>query len=65
VRSPRPFVVDMAKAVTELGYRPVATYAQAVERTVAWLVDARPPIASYMEPVFDYPAEDAFPRGLS
>ena len=63
--TPRPFVVDMMKAATELGYEPVTTYAQAVERTVAWLVDARPAAARYMEPMFDYPAEDAFLRGLS
>jgi nucleoside-diphosphate-sugar epimerase len=63
--TPRPFVVDMTKAAAELGYQPVTTYAEAVERTVAWLVDARPAAASYMEPVFDYPAEDAFLRGLS
>jgi nucleoside-diphosphate-sugar epimerase len=63
--TPRPFVVDMTRAATELGYQPVKTYAQAVERTVAWLVDARPPAASYMQPMFDYPAEDAFLRDLS
>jgi len=63
--TPRPFVVDMTKASTELGYRPVATYAQAVERTIAWLVDARPAAATYMQPMFDYRAEDAFLRGLS
>jgi nucleoside-diphosphate-sugar epimerase len=61
----RPFVVDMTKASTELGYRPVATYAQAVEKTIAWLVDARPAAATYMQPMFDYRAEDAFLRGLS
>jgi nucleoside-diphosphate-sugar epimerase len=63
--TPRPFVVDMTRAATELGYQPVKTYAQAVERTVAWLVDARPAAASYMQPMFDYPAEDAFLRDLS
>jgi nucleoside-diphosphate-sugar epimerase len=61
----RPFVVDMTKAATELGYQAITTYAEAVEQTVGWLVDVQPAAASYMEPMFDYPAEDAFLRGLS
>ncbi|WP_116947833.1 NAD-dependent epimerase/dehydratase family protein [Jiangella endophytica] len=34
---PRPFLVDMTAAATALGYTPVATYADAVESTSAWL----------------------------
>lgn len=34
---PRPFLVDMTAAARELGYAPVATYADAVVDTSAWL----------------------------
>ncbi|RIQ33638.1 NAD-dependent epimerase/dehydratase family protein [Jiangella rhizosphaerae] len=34
---PRSFVVDMTAATTQLGYAPVATYADAVTGTSAWL----------------------------
>lgn len=57
---PHPFVLDMAAAERELGYRPVATYADAVEETVAWLLAERPPLDEYMATFFDYEAEDAF-----
>lgn len=57
---PAPFVLDMSAAGRELGYRPAAAYAEAVEETVAWLVAARPPLDEYMATFFDYAAEDAF-----
>lgn len=55
-----PFVLDLAAAERELGYRPVAAYPEAVEETVAWLLAARPPLDEYMATFFDYAAEDAF-----
>ncbi len=69
-----PFVLDMTTAEIELGYRPIVRYEQAVERTVAWLVEAtrdRPwqevltGFADYPAPLLDYEAEDAFLRSLS
>jgi nucleoside-diphosphate-sugar epimerase len=60
-----PLVVDMAAAERELGYRPVATYAEAVEATVRWLLDASPPLGEYMETFFDYEAEDEYVRRLA
>lgn len=59
------FVVDMSTAERELGYRPVATYAEAVEDTVVWLLEASPPLGEYMETYFDYEAEDEYVRGLA
>lgn len=59
-----PLVVDMAAAERELGYRPLATYAEAVGDTVGWLLDASPPLGEYMETFFDYGAEDEYVRGL-
>jgi nucleoside-diphosphate-sugar epimerase len=58
-----PFVVDMTTAEIELAYRPVVRYSQAVERTVAWLLEAAPADAM-TEPV-DYEAEDRFLAGLA
>ena len=55
-----PFLLDMSAAERELGYRPVATYPEAVEETVGWLVEKRPPLEGYMATFFDYDAEDAF-----
>lgn len=63
-----PVVMDMAKAETELGYRPPTTYARSVETAVAWMVDAvrgqdwRDVFAYFYanqgEEAFDYVAED-------
>jgi len=61
---PRPFVLDMTTAEMELGYRPVVTYATAVERTVEWLVQTRPEPSELPSALFDYAAEDAFLRSL-
>jgi nucleoside-diphosphate-sugar epimerase len=63
--APDPFLVDMAAAERELGYRAVTTYADAVEDTVAWLLDEQPPLGEYMSNFFDYEAEDELVRGLS
>lgn len=67
---PHPFVLDMAAAERELGYRPVTTYADALPETVEWLagrlrerdwVDGFPKmVASYTTGLFDYAAEDAW-----
>jgi len=61
--APHPFVLDMAAAERELGYRPVAAYPEAVEETVAWLLAERPPLGEYMATFFDYEAEDTFLAG--
>lgn len=65
---PRPFLVAMTAAATELGYAPVATYAEAVEWTSAWLRsrlaekpwrEAFPLLAQfYGDAMDDYAAED-------
>ena len=71
---PRPFVLDMAEAEFEVGYRPVTTYAKAVAETCEWLVSATegkdwqkvlPGTAKLYADEFDYEAEDAFVRGLT
>ena len=71
---PRPFVLDMNEAEFEVGYRPVTTYARAVEETVEWLVAATngrdwrevlPGAARFYEDQFDYAAEDEFLRSLT
>jgi nucleoside-diphosphate-sugar epimerase len=68
---PRPLIVDMAKAETELGYRPATTWADALPRQVDWLVEATrdrdwrevlPRGAQYLS--FDYEAEDGMVRSL-
>jgi nucleoside-diphosphate-sugar epimerase len=65
--TPKPFLVDMAKAETELGYRPAVSWADALPRQVEWLIaatrgrDWREVLtrgANYLR--FDYEAEDAF-----
>jgi nucleoside-diphosphate-sugar epimerase len=38
--APKPLLVDMTKAETELGYRPVTTWAEALPAQVAWLIEA-------------------------
>jgi len=59
---PRPFVVSMAAAEGELGYRPVTTYPEAVRETCAWLVGelegGRSWEGTYLEGMLDYAAED-------
>lgn len=67
-----PFVLDMSEATRQLGYSPSTTYEEAVPDTVEWLVaatsgsDWRTAIrdSDYLEPMFDYPAEDAYLAGL-
>ena len=63
--APHPLVVDMAAAQRELGYRPVVSYPDALERTVAWLLAEHPPLGDYMSSFFDYAAEDEYVRGLA
>jgi nucleoside-diphosphate-sugar epimerase len=66
---PHPFVLDMAEAEFEVGYRPVTTYAKAVGETCEWLVgvtqgsdwrEVLPGVARLYEDQFDYESEDAF-----
>lgn len=68
---PKPLVVDMQKAETELGYRPATTWDDAIDAQVQWLIDATrgrdwkhvlPRGAQYLR--FDYDAENAFVRNL-
>jgi nucleoside-diphosphate-sugar epimerase len=58
-----PFIVSMDAAASELGYRPVATYPEAVRETCAWLVGeleaGRDWSGTYLEGMLDYAAEDA------
>jgi len=70
---PRPFVVDL-RAAMGLGYAPVATYAEALGPTCAWLVDSAkagdwrerfPDLGRYPWDLFDYAAEDRLLAGLS
>ena len=71
---PRPFVLDMAEAELEVGYRPATTYARAVGETCEWLVAATEGrdwrevltgVARLYSDQFDYEAEDAFVRRLT
>lgn len=66
---PRPVVADMSAAASELGYRPVATYEEALRTTLPWAVAAAerrdwrevfPTLAGYTPEIFDYAAEDEF-----
>lgn len=65
---PRPWVLDMTKADTELGYRPVVTYDKAIVPAVTDIVEvARQRGAEvfadaipYIQRPFDYGAEDDF-----
>lgn len=68
----KPLLVDMAKAERELGYRPRATWKEALPRQVDWLIEATrdrdwreviPRGAEYLK--FDYDAEDELVRSLS
>lgn len=60
--TPQPFLVSMAAAERELGYRPVTTYPEAVRETCAWLVaelaGGRDWDGTYLEGMLDYAAED-------
>jgi nucleoside-diphosphate-sugar epimerase len=60
---PRPFVISMAAAELELGYRPVTRYREAVPATCAWIAGelerGRSWEGTYLEAMFDYAAEDA------
>ena len=66
--APRPFVLDMTGATLQLGYLPVTTYGRAVGDTVEWVVEAtrgrdwRDVLtgSTYLEPMFDYAAEDRY-----
>ena len=62
VPSSSPLIVSMEAAERELGYRPVATYPEAVKETCAWLVGelerGRTWEGSYIEGSLDYAAED-------
>jgi nucleoside-diphosphate-sugar epimerase len=57
-----PLVVSMAAAESDLGYRPVRTYPEAVRETCAWLVgeleNGRNWDGTYLEGMLDYAAED-------
>jgi nucleoside-diphosphate-sugar epimerase len=62
---PFPLVADMSRAAA-LGYRPVATYAQAIGaacRSDEALAAAGVPFVAYLQAMFDYAAEDAFLAG--
>lgn len=72
---PHPFVVSTARAASELGYRPVTTYADAVPELVSWLLTATTD-RDWREvfPIFpehygaawpDYAAEDRWLAGLA
>ena len=70
--TPKPFLVDMSAAERELGYEPVTTWDQAIDRQVEWLVEATrdrdwrevlPRGAEYLQ--FDYGGEDALVRELA
>ncbi|WP_405609671.1 NAD-dependent epimerase/dehydratase family protein [Streptomyces sp. NBC_00076] len=66
---PVPVVCDMTAAERELGYRPVARYAETLPDTVAWIEqhlagrdwrEAYPKMFQNYGDLFDYAAEDAF-----
>lgn len=69
---PRPVVVDMTRAETELGYREPVSYAEAFADTLPWALEATegrdwrevfPTLAGYPTNMFDYEAEDAYLAG--
>jgi len=58
----RPMILDMTAAQTELGYRPITTYAQAVRDIAKWLATeirrGRSWEDTYLNRYFNYAAED-------
>ena len=73
VRNPwggfHPWIVSMDKARDELGYKPVATYSDAIIETVEWITnvvrgkdwkEVLPKAGDYLGEKFDYEAEDSF-----
>ncbi|MFI6466365.1 NAD-dependent epimerase/dehydratase family protein [Streptomyces sp. NPDC050538] len=67
---PVPVVCDMSAAERELGYRPVARYAETLPETVTWIEgqlagrdwrEAYPKMFQAYGDLFDYAAEDAWP----
>jgi nucleoside-diphosphate-sugar epimerase len=64
--APFPFLVSMAAAEEELGYRPVTTYPEAVRETAAWIVGelerGRSWEDTYLAEGLDYEAEDELLR---
>jgi nucleoside-diphosphate-sugar epimerase len=72
--APRPMVLDMTQAGSELGYAPLTDYEAAVVETCTWLretteredwKDVLPDLARYPGNLFDYDAEDKFLRQLT
>jgi nucleoside-diphosphate-sugar epimerase len=70
--APKPLLVDMSKAESDLGYKPATTWEDALPRQVEWLLAATrdrdwqevlPRGAQYLQ--FNYEAEDEFVRGLA
>jgi nucleoside-diphosphate-sugar epimerase len=70
--APKPLLVDMSKAESELGYEPATTWEDALPQQVEWLLSATqgrdwrevlPRGAEYLQ--FDYEAEDEFVRSLA
>jgi nucleoside-diphosphate-sugar epimerase len=70
--APKPMIVDMSKAESELGYKPVTTWEEALPSQVEWLLavthdrdwrEVLPRGAQYLQ--FDYEAEDKLLRGLA
>ncbi|MDV9173826.1 NAD(P)-dependent oxidoreductase [Streptomyces sp. W16] len=66
---PAPVVCDMSAAERELGYRPVARYAETLPETIAWIEgrlagrdwrEAYPKMLTAYGDLFDYAAEDAW-----
>lgn len=66
---PTPVVCDMSAAERELGYRPVARYAERLPETIAWIEgrlagrdwrEAYPKMLAAYGDLFDYAAEDAW-----
>ncbi|MYR46928.1 NAD(P)-dependent oxidoreductase [Streptomyces sp. SID5910] len=71
---PAPVVCDMTAAQRQLGYRPVARYAETLPDTVAWIEErlagrdwreAFPKMAQNYGELFDYAAEDAWQAGTA
>lgn len=66
--TPSPWILDMTTAYADLGYRPLATYEEAVTRAIRDIVEVGTRQGSqtfanaipYLERPFDYAAEDDF-----